>query len=53
MSKNPVVHAIAAFVLFGAPFLIGAHGISDLTIGAILTAVWHWAGNYVNGESAN
>jgi hypothetical protein len=47
MTNNPIIHAIATAIVFGVPLLLGAHGLTDITIGTILTGIYHWAGNKI------
>jgi hypothetical protein len=50
--KNKIIHAIAAFILFVAPFALSIHGTwQDLTLGGILNLLYLTASQYLNPTS--
>lgn len=46
---NKIIHFIASLLFFGIPFMTMTQSPSlDLTIGAILNAIYLWASHLVN-----
>lgn len=46
---NKIVHWVASIILFGVPVLIASHSpFLDISIGAILNALYLWVSHTVN-----